>query len=132
MQHQSRGFYVLCPVCHSKQVTIDDQDRTAWLLYELTLCCDQCDATWTAHYECYEVRDVRYGNPIGPVCLTDDPQQALAAWQADEHQWILTDGSSYAIGYEPTLLGDGRKQDARWRDCYVDELEALLAQAVRP
>ena len=129
MHVQHTNIYVLCPVCGSARVAIDDQARTAWTLYALTLRCETCDATFTAHYECYAVGDTRYGNPIGPVYLTDDPQQALAAWDQDDNQWILTDGTSYAVGYAPTLLDGGRKDDPRWRDTSPEALEALLVQA---
>jgi hypothetical protein len=121
--------YVRCPVCRSARVIIDDHDRTAWTLYALTLRCVTCAATCTAHYECYAVCDVRYGDPIGPVYLTDDPHQALAAWEAEQEQWILTDGTSYAVGYAPTLLDDGRQEDARWHDTSPEELEAFLEHA---
>jgi hypothetical protein len=127
IQHNPPVF-VRCPVCDSVQVAVDDdQDRTAWTLYALTLRCKACAATFTAHYECYAVAAVRYGNPIGPVFLTDVPQAALAAWEADDEQCILTDGTSYAVGYAPTLLDGGRMDDPRWQDTSPDELDALLA-----
>ena len=118
---------VLCPVCRSADVFTCDQDRTAWTLYALTLRCQTCAATFTAHYECYAVRDVTYGTPIGPVCLTDFPQQALVAWEADERQWILTNGTAYAIGYAPTVLADGRGSADGWRETSPEALGALLA-----
>jgi hypothetical protein len=110
---------------------MDDKPDETNVYANLACSCLACDATCTVVYKCVDIEFERYGNPIGPVCLTDDPQQALAAWEADEHQWILTDGTTYAIGYAPTLLGDGRKEDARWRDIDPQDLEARLAQAVR-
>lgn len=124
---QFTDWRVHCPVCDSTRLYIDENPDKTNVYHELACSCQTCDATFSVVYKVVDIEFVRYGNPIGPVYLTDFPQQALNAWDADENQWILTDGTSYAVGYAPTLLDGGRKDDPRWRDTSPDELEALLA-----
>lgn len=126
---QFKDWRVQCPICRSTRIHIDDSPDETHVYHEIACSCLTCDATFSVVYQCIDIERVRYGNPIGPVYLTDDPQQALGAWEAEEEQWILTDDTSYAVGYAPTLLADGRQEDARWRDTCPEELEALLQQA---
>lgn len=116
-----------CPVCDSTRTYIDEQPAELWDFHILACCCLQCDATFEVVYSFVRVKAVRYGHPIGPVCLTDDPQQALAAWETDDWQWIRTDGTQYAVGYEPTVFQDGRGSADGWCETSPEELEALLA-----
>ena len=36
--------------------------------------------------------------------MTDDPQDALDLWNTDDTQWILTDGTQYAVCAEEDAL----------------------------
>lgn len=125
---QFTDWRIQCPVCRSTRLYVDDNPDETTVYHQVACSCLTCDATFSVVYKCIDIEHVRYGNPIGPVCLTDDPQQALEAWESDDNQWIRTDGGSYAIGYEPTIF-DGRSGDHGWSDASPEELEALLQQA---
>jgi hypothetical protein len=125
---QFTDWRVHCPVCDATRLDIDDHPEKTTVYHELACSCQQCDATFSVVYKVVDIEFMRYGNPIGPVYLTDSPRQALAAWEAEEEQWIRTDDTFYAVGYAPTLLDDGRRDDPHWRDTSPEELEALLAQ----
>lgn len=59
--------------------------------------------------------------------LSDDRQEALNLWYADDTQWILTDTLLYAICCEADALRLLR--NTRWRVTSPEELERQLAQA---
>lgn len=128
MPLQSADIYILCPICHTRTLEQDDQDRAECRLIEIQFRCPNCRATCTAYSTCYRVSDVTYGQPLGPVSMTDDPQQALAAWEADDAQWIRTGGTQVAVGSEPTVFQDGRGSADGWEETSPEELETLLEQ----
>ena len=106
---QFTDWRVHCPVCDSTRLYIDENPDKTNVYHELACSCQQCDATFSVVYKVVDIEFVRYGNPIGPVYLTDYPQQALNAWDADENQWILTDGTSTPSGMSPrSWMTDGR------------------------
>jgi hypothetical protein len=58
--------------------------------------------------------------------LTDDIQDALDLWNADDTQWLLTDGLLYAIGTEAQALALIR--NTRWEITSPETLKRHLAQ----
>jgi hypothetical protein len=120
-------IYILCPVCKTRTLDQVDQDSADCRLIEVHFSCRNCDTTCTAFYDCYRVSEIMYGQPIGPVYLTEFPWQALAAWEVDEAQWIRTDGTQFAVGYEPIVFQDGRGSMDGWEETSPEELEARLA-----
>lgn len=125
-------FRVHCPMCGQTRLDVDEQSASLWHFHTMEVACSACSTTFEVVYRFVRVKEVRYGQPIGPVYLTDDLQHALAAWEAEEEQWIRTDDTQYAVGYEPTVFQAGRGSAAGWRDTSPEELEAFLVQAVRP
>jgi hypothetical protein len=117
-----------CPVCDSTRTYIDEHPAELWEFHVLDCCCLQCDATFEVVYRVVRVKEVRYGNPLGPVSLTDCPWQALAAWEVDEAQLIRTNGTQFAVGYEPLVFADGRGSQRGWEETSPEALETLCEQ----
>ena len=40
----------------------------------------------------------------GPLYRTTSRIYAIAAWEADVEQWIMTDGTAYLVGYVPAIF----------------------------
>ena len=40
----------------------------------------------------------------GPAYLTTAALDACLAWEADDTQWVLTDGHAYQVGYAPGIF----------------------------
>ena len=59
--------------------------------------------------------------------VTDDPQDALDLWNADDTQWILTDGEQYAVCAELDALH--ALLTTRWEMTSPETLEREVAQA---
>ena len=58
---------------------------------------------------------------------TDDAQDALDLWNTDDTQWILTDGSEYAVGPEVEALH--ALMTSGWEMTSPERLARLIAQA---
>jgi hypothetical protein len=43
----------------------------------------------------------------GPLYRTTDTSDAAIAWEADDTQWILSDGMTYLVGYAPAIFRAG-------------------------
>ena len=119
-------IYILCPICHTRTLDQIDQDSGDCSLIEIQFQCRRCETTCTAFYDVYRVSEVTYGQPLGPVFLTDDAEAALRAWGADEAQWIRTNGLQMAVGYEPCIYADGRGNAEGWQDTSPEEIETML------
>jgi hypothetical protein len=68
----------------------------------------------------------------GPVYLTHDAEQAFLAYDADaDWQRVRTNGTVFAIGYEPWLMLGGYSRKEGWQTVEDAELVALLASTSR-
>lgn len=62
----------------------------------------------------------------GPVYRTLDAYDAFCAWDVDDTQWILTDGTAYLVGYAPQVFRAGLVAQG-W---HITCPEALMARAL--
>src|SRR5215510_5798785 len=125
MKINTESIYIQCPVCYKHNFMMEDHDGFNYRLLEVELFCNDCQATFTAHFECYKYTEVRHGEPIGPSYVTDDPCDALQAWYCDEYQMISSNSEHYVVGYERTIFDkEGSKEN--WFLSSPEELVRLF------
>ena len=64
----------------------------------------------------------------GPAYRTTDAYAAHCAWEVDDTQWVLTDGTAYLVGYAPAIFRDGPMGQGWRTSCPEELMQRALAE----